>query len=272
MPLPYISPNGRYIALTQTGGNLVIIDLADPTTPHILSSGSTLMAWSPDSRYLAYGRGSLYLYDTTTRRSQPLTESLPTGVHNITWSPDGRIIGFACCFAEPEGEAYQGIEFGDILQFDLQTRLLENVGQSMRSVAGGPATLCWQDTGQFASGSAAEQYDHCTGSSSRLFYTAYAPGGQQFAKMLYSAPDDPLHFHLLTVEDSDTADILWQIELEAAANRIAWSVDGRYILLNNYYPGLSSIWRLLSDGTSSPEPIIEEAFLLDVVPAWQATP
>jgi hypothetical protein len=61
------------------------------------------------------------------------------------------------------------------------------------------------------------------------------------------------------------------MELAEAANRLAWSPDGRYLLLNHYYPGLSPIWRLPADGTSTPEPIIEEAYLMGVVPMWQDT-
>ena len=268
MPRPFVSPDGRFIAFTQTGGNMVIVDVADPTSPGTLSSGSTLMAWSPDSRYLAYGRSALYLYDTVTQQSKNLTDPLNRGIHSITWSSDGRYIGFTCCFAEPEGE-YEGVEYGEIKQYDQETGLIQTVGQSTLSVAGGPQPLCWQDTGQFDLYQEAEQLDYCTQGGSQLFFTSLSPETQQLARMLYSEPDDPLHFHLLIIEDNETADILWQIELEDAANRLAWSVDEQYLLLNNDYPDLSPIWRLLSDGTSTPEVIIEEAYLIDVIPQWQ---
>ncbi len=271
MPRPFISPNGRYIALTKTGGNTIVVDLADPTSPRTLSSGSILMAWSPDSRYLAYGRNTLNLYDTVTQQSKNLTDTISRGVHNITWSPDGRYIGFACCFVEPK-EDYQGIEYGEIKQYDIETGLIQTVGEASISVAGGTPALCWQDNGQFVSQVESVQADYCTDGGSYLFFTSQAPDQQRNAKMLFSTSNDPLHMRLLTVEIIGEGSILWQMTLEEQVNRIAWTLDGRYLLLNNDYPSLSPIWRLMADGTSSLEVLVEEAFLIDVVPMWQAAP
>lgn len=268
MPRPFVSPNGRYIAFTQTGGNLVIVDVSNPFPPRTLSSGSVLMAWSPDSRYLAYGRNTLNLYDTETKRATNLTNTVSRGVHSITWSSDSRFIAFACCFSPPEGE-YEGVEYGEIRQFDMESGLIETTGEATLSVGGGASTLCWQEAGYFTVYQEAEQTNHCTQAGSQLFFIAESPDGQQLARMLFSDSEDPLHFHQLTLFDIEKEEVLWHTVLENAANRLAWSLDGRYLLLNYNYPGLSPIWRLLADGTSSPETIIEEAFLIDVIPQWQ---
>jgi hypothetical protein len=57
--------------------------------------------------------------------------------------------------------------------------------------------------------------------------------------------------------------------LDEPVNIFAWSADGQYLILNNYFPGLFPIWRLFMDGTSVPELIIEEGFLMDVIPMWE---
>jgi WD40 repeat protein len=272
MPRPFVSPDGRYLAFSQTGGNLVIVDVADPTSPRSLSGGSTLMAWSPDSRYLAYGRGTLYLYDTLTNRSRAISSTISRGVHNITWSPDGRYIGFSCCFTQPEGE-YIGIEDGEIKQYNVESGLFETVGETINSVGGGSPTLCWQEAGYFVPYQEGQQINYCTLYGSWLSSANSSPDGEKFAWMLFSSEDDdPLHLHQLTVNDNETDEILWQLVLEEAVNRLAWSVDGRYLLLNNYYPGLSPIWRLLANGESTPEALVEDAFLIGVVPMWQEGP
>jgi Tol biopolymer transport system component len=270
-PRPFVSPNGRFIAFTLTGRNMVIVDVANPASPRTLSSGSTLMAWSPDSRYLAYGYNyALHLYDTITDHSRVITAVSGRGPQSFTWSSDGRYIGFVCCFTPPEGE-YEGIEYGHLRQYDMETGRTETIGEATSSVGGGASLLCWQDAGYFAPFLETGQSSHCTPPGSNVFYTSVSPDGNLFAHMLFSPEEDPLHFHLLTVENNQTGETLWEMELAEAANRLAWSPDGRYLLLNHYYPGLSPIWRLPADGTSTPEPIIEEAYLMGVVPMWQDT-
>lgn len=268
-PRPFVSPDGRFIAFTQTGRNMVIVDVAHPAFPRTLTTGSMLMAWSPDSRYLAYGQTTLNLYDTQTNHTVNLTTTISRGVHNITWSSDGRYVGFVCCFSTPEGE-YEGIEYGSVKQYDMETGLIDTVGEASSSIGGGPEPICWQDAGYFAPHQQAEQTAHCNVQGNAVFSGAYSPAGPKYARIQSASPDDPLYLQLLAV-DGASKEILWEIELDEAANRIAWSLDGRYLFLNNNFPTLSPIWRLSADGSSGLEPLTGEAYLIDVIPMWQAT-
>jgi hypothetical protein len=270
MPWPFVSPDGRFIAFTQTGRNMVIVDVTASLPPQILSSGSILMAWSPNSRYLAYDYNSaLYIYDTLTNHFRVRTPISERGPQNITWSPDGRYVGFVCCFTPPEGE-YEGVEYGYIKQYDMETGLIDTVGEAISSIGGGPEFICWQDADYFTPHQEAQQTDHCTVPGNVVFSGSYSPAGPQYARIQSTTPDNPLYLQLIAVDGASEA-ILWEIELDEAANRIAWSLDGRYLLFNNNYPSLSPIWRLPADGSSRPEPLTGEAYLIDVIPMWQET-
>lgn len=67
--------------------------------------------------------------------------------------------------------------------------------------------------------------------------------------------------------------LLWQRELPATLFPAGWTLDGAAILLNGSGPNDDAaqpvIWRARADGTDELEMIIEDAYLLAVVEAWQ---
>jgi len=52
---PQVSPDGRWISLSRTGLDLVLVDVAARTQRKLPRPGAPIVAWSPDSRFFAYG-------------------------------------------------------------------------------------------------------------------------------------------------------------------------------------------------------------------------
>ena len=71
---------------------------------------------------------------------------------------------------------------------------------------------------------------------------------------------------LLTVKQTQTEQVVWQREIrEASVNRVAWSPEGAYVLLDDELES-SPIWRVRAEGASSVSIIIEDGFLLGLMP------
>jgi WD40 repeat protein len=101
------SPDGRTLAVADSGGFVDVYDTAGAVTPARpsevapLQGEVTSMAFSPDGRTLAVGDGSgdTYLWDTITRRvTATLADDRFTGFHegpgvsSAEFSPDGRTL------------------------------------------------------------------------------------------------------------------------------------------------------------------------------------
>ena len=95
-----LSPDGRLMATSGSGADLVIRDVASKNTIHSLNKLSRMKgavdgAWSPDSRYFTYGSvrksatSGLWILDVTTGENRLLADIDAT---NPCWSPDGRFI------------------------------------------------------------------------------------------------------------------------------------------------------------------------------------
>ena len=111
--VPSISPDGKYVAF-WTEKNLFSLDLyiADAATGKIIeritssafnshidqySSYESAVAWSPDSRQLAFvafakGRNRLLIVDVNGKIQQEIDIPGVSGFSNPTWSPDGNSI------------------------------------------------------------------------------------------------------------------------------------------------------------------------------------
>ncbi len=98
--LSRLSPDGRLMAASGAGSDLVIRDVASKHTVQSLNLlsrmlGTVIGAWSPDSRYYTYGSvrksatSGLWILDVTTGENRLLADIDGT---NPCWSPDGRFI------------------------------------------------------------------------------------------------------------------------------------------------------------------------------------
>ena len=75
----------------------------------------------------------------------------------------------------------------------------------------------------------------------------------------------------LYIVEAATGNLLWQQALSAELSLSAWSSDGHYLLLqgsSSGWPADASIWRLAADGSGTPEIVVEQGILLEVVPQW----
>lgn len=261
---PYVSPDGRWIAFASTGKKLVL-DVAAPGMARlIVGSGDGPMAWSPDSRFLAYGPHSLYVYDPEADQANKLLTGYGGGIHNISWSPDGRSIGFVCCFKPPADQSSGDPSIGEIQRVEVATGQVETVGEATSTVGGGPSHFCWTAENQVITSTG--QAVRCS-SDAVLHYVS--PDGTQIA-YLSSVSSEDTDFNLLIVQQTATGEIAWQQDVASIRpNVVFWSPDGQYLLLDDSLQKHSPIWRTKADGSGELEIVVEDGFLLNVIPAWQ---
>jgi Tol biopolymer transport system component/C-terminal processing protease CtpA/Prc len=103
---PLISPDGKKIAYTQGRGTLITASIdeeGDMSDRNVLLDGWDTpggVAWSPDSKWLAYSLADLYFNDeifihAADNSMEPVNVSMhPKGDYNPVWSRDGSKLGF----------------------------------------------------------------------------------------------------------------------------------------------------------------------------------
>ena len=101
-----MSPDGKQIAFIKGRGDLVVADInekAGMSNQRVLSSGwntPSQLAWSPDSRYLAYSQRDLnfnsevYIHAVDGKSEAVNVSMHPRGDYSPTWSADGSKLGF----------------------------------------------------------------------------------------------------------------------------------------------------------------------------------
>jgi Tol biopolymer transport system component len=272
-----VSPDGRWITFLGQRGR-ILVDVTTRTqiglpTPHV-----AIGDWSPDSRHFAYapesiGNQVLYSYGIEQGQATRLLD-LPIvdgeaggGIRDVVWSPDGRFIGFACCFTIPT-DVYTGTLVGQIRQIEVATGQMETVGETQSSVAAS-SYLCWTADGHLTADKS--QGIRCSYERSR--YPAVSGDGSKYASLGSSSPDDSSWTgpSRLTVSEAATGEVLWQREISGTLKTVTWSPDGQYLLLDDDLDR-SPVWRIRSDGSAELELIIEDGFLLGVILQWCQTP
>lgn len=92
---PTSSPDGRYVVVTRHDDELALVDVRQRTIRNTLGRTHSGVAWSPDSRELAYAdedRGSIVVESSGGRRIREL--AVGKNPEAPQWSPDGRWISY----------------------------------------------------------------------------------------------------------------------------------------------------------------------------------
>lgn len=102
---PAWSPDGKYLAFTDAGRNLWVVDVARGVTTRADGDNyahperTLVPVWSPDSRWIAYAKRlptqfrALMVYSLTDRKARQLTDGL-SDAGNPTWDASGKYLYF----------------------------------------------------------------------------------------------------------------------------------------------------------------------------------
>lgn len=271
-PQLFISPNGRWIAFTQTGREIRLIDITNMELPRKvpLKEGAMIFVWSPDSTIIAYSQPSgNYLYDVNSNRVSFLNDN--QGVNHV-WSPDGRYLAYGCCFEE--SEPYDGGNLGQIQRFDLLSSEVDAVGETWLRVASGSPAICWD-----AAGNVGIEFENpIVCSNERLYPFNLSPDQTRIAILSVRDPDGEVYFQRLIMEDFDSDVILWERDFDLILRSVRWTPDGQHMLLTvsqeeqEFSNGAAddSLYRLPATGQGELELLLKNALLLEIVPQWMA--
>jgi tricorn protease len=112
---PRASPDGKHVAFVRDGKELRVLDVAAKTERSLakgyMSRSNRAVAWSPDSRWVAYigvsarSFRNIFAVPLAGGESRPVT-AMPNGnANNISWSPDGTFIIFNTNQRTEQGQA-----------------------------------------------------------------------------------------------------------------------------------------------------------------------
>jgi Tol biopolymer transport system component len=101
---PRFSPDGKSLAFIQGRKELVVYDLEAKQARKVASGylgggfGRSALAWSPDSKWLAYSASedralrNIYVVPVAGGEARPVTFLANTNIGTVVWSPDGKFL------------------------------------------------------------------------------------------------------------------------------------------------------------------------------------
>jgi len=278
LPSLQISPDGRWLVNPRHERGLMLVDLVTGQE-RLLRISARVIAWSPDSRYLAYGIAdgasgpvrecAVCLYDPLQDEHIVLaSRNAETGdgvnqVWTMSWSPDGERLAYGCCFTPRE--PYEGVSDGRIEIVTITTGERVQAGPLSASVGGGVEYICWTETDEIITSWGNQEI--CADPARTV--TALSVDNLLAGWAAVYDEDNRWTGSRLYVTDQATGQLLWERFFDGWTSlKLAWSPDGRYLFFSDSFPN-APIWRVTADGENLIE-IIAEGYLLGVVRAWEA--
>ena len=269
--LPYLSPDGRWLAQLCAPDAVCLADLGTGATRTLPIAASEL-AWSPGSDGLAYvaltGRSpyEVRLYDLRSDTDRLLVETAGGAEGrpvNLLWNPDGTRLAYLCCYARVGGEAPVS---GPIQAVTVADGAVDVLGEVSFGIAGGGQDFCWTMTGEITMDEADGVV--CTGvpRAARVSDTS-EQGLYAFWEVDAGDAGGWDAMRIVVSEEGENGVRLWEMEVDSDQPlRLSWAPDGRYLFFSQGGPQ-AGLWRVNADG-SDPRLLVDDALLLDVVDAW----
>ena len=215
------------------------------------------------------------MYDVQNQQSHHLLQlkkDVGVGIVSVVWSPDGRFIAFGCCFTA-DTDTSNGTFTGEVQQIEIATGDVEAVGEMWSSIGGGSAELCWTVNGpmMLESIEETERIDGNFPCSHKRRADTKSPDGNLLASLSPISSDDEFWIgpSLLTIKITSTDGVLWQHEIEESVKRVSWLPDSQHLLLDDNQ-NHSPIWRNRVNELSELEVVVDDGYLLEVVPQWRS--
>lgn len=260
---PQLSPDGKWITISPDGESIVLVNVEHRTQTVLPGPGAPLVAWAPDTGYLAYAPAysQLYVYDLLKQEVTSVLQQEVTDIVHVVWSPDGQHLAIGCCFVETD----DGQNLGEIKKIHVASGQVETIGQLWSSVGGGSPPICWINDQEVKQKTPETVYSpHC--SYSPPLPEAVSHEGNLRAFLQPASANDTYWTgpSLLTVEEISTSALVWQKEIGENAKIVVWSADDNYLFLDDNQSD-SPIWRIAFGASSVPEVIVNDGYLIDII-------
>jgi Tol biopolymer transport system component/DNA-binding winged helix-turn-helix (wHTH) protein len=209
---PQFSPDGKQVAFISESENGrtadLLVKLIGGDTPLKLAQGLGLgsaLAWSPDGRYIAFGRcpgaSGIWLVPSLGGTERKIVDHHGCAFSGLSWSPDGESILFASKPSQDEGWS--------IYRFLLQTQ------QQIRLTFPPPHTVG----------------DHIP---------AFSPDGRSIAFRRISSPS-VTEIYVMSAEGGQPNRITFD---RGSVEGLAWTPDSRSLVFAAHRLGTSGLWRV----------------------------
>jgi Tol biopolymer transport system component len=212
---PKLSPSGRLVAFGGTNGGVFVYSSSGAFVRKA-ASGRTVLAWSPDSRYVALSGSGLVIFDVRTGRTRRIARGTVFGASFAPQTPDRLVYGLGSSFTSP---------------VNLYTVNASGTNRKQLTSDGRSANPVWGRLGI--------AFDRVTprGTNAPAYQIYLLSGGQ--AKQITNLPAPPLLLtglvplavgaggvHLLAGYQGEDTDQAWTVNLKTGATRRITSRQG----------------------------------------------